>query len=160
MALDLPLPKSILTHAHWTLGNQKMSKSTGNVVNPYFAIDRFGVDVMRYYLAREGGMKDDASYDNVHIIRRYDKDLKSQLGNLASRLTRSKKWNIREAVQSAQNDAAMRNDQMHRSQCDLLLRQYDNIERKMRQVNVPAALNATIDIIYQVSAFAIMDCCR
>ena len=51
MALDMPLPKKILTHAHWTLGKEKMSKSTGNVVNPFFAIDRFGVDTMRYYLA-------------------------------------------------------------------------------------------------------------
>ena len=128
-----------------------MSKSTGNVVNPFFAIDRFGVDTMRYYLAREGGIKDDASYDNIHIIRRYDKDLKGQLGNLASRLTRSKRWNIRAAVRSAEDQQGMRTDALHSAQCDLLLKQYDIIANHMSQVNVPAALNATINIVYQVS---------
>ncbi|KAL8960249.1 MAG: hypothetical protein Q9183_005499, partial [Haloplaca sp. 2 TL-2023] len=64
LALDLPLPKQILTHAHWTLGHEKMSKSRGNVVNPFFALDRFGSDVMRYYLIRDGGIKDDSDYDN------------------------------------------------------------------------------------------------
>ena len=64
MALDLPLPKQILTHAHWTLGRQKMAKSTGNVVNPFFALERFGIDAMRWYLVHDGGITDDADYDN------------------------------------------------------------------------------------------------
>lgn len=154
MALDLPLPESILTHAHWTLGKEKMSKSTGNVVNPFFAIDRFGVDVMRYYLAREGGIKDDASYDNIHIIRRYDRDLKGQLGNLASRLTRSKKWSIRAAVKANQfsrNNQHMKADALHEAQREMLRMRYGTVDRHIQRSNIPAALNATIDIIYQVS---------
>lgn len=101
MALDLPLPKQILTHAHWTLGNKKMSKSTGMVVNPFFAIDRFGVDCMRYYLAHDGGTMDDSSYDNMFIIKRHKTNLKSHLGNLASRLMRSKGWDVRRAVKNS-----------------------------------------------------------
>ena len=98
LALDLPLPKQILTHAHWTLGRKKMSKSTGNVVNPFFAIHRFGVDCMRYYLALDGGIKDDAMYDNSFIIRRYNTGLKNGLGNLVSRVLRAKRWNISRTV--------------------------------------------------------------
>ena len=71
LALDLPLPRRLLTHAHWTLGRAKMSKSVGNVVNPFFAIDRFGVDVMRFYLAHDGGIQHDSDYSNFHIIERY-----------------------------------------------------------------------------------------
>ena len=153
MALDLPLPGTILTHAHWTLGKEKMSKSTGNVVNPFFAIDRFGVDVMRYYLARDGGIKDDASYDNVHIIRRYNRDLKDQLGNLASRLMRSKRWTIRDAVEaqsSAKNNGDLQTQSVHRSQSDMLRKQYGIVDGYMSHANIPAALNAIIDITYKV----------
>lgn len=100
MALNIPLPHQILTHAHWTLGQEKMSKSTGNVVNPFFALDRFGVDTMRYFLALRGGIKDDASYDNAFIIDVYKTDLQGVLGNLVSRLVRGKGWNVRRAVQS------------------------------------------------------------
>ena len=104
MALDLPLPRQVLTHAHWTLGRQKMSKSTGNVVNPFFAIDRFGADTMRYYLTHDGGIKDDASYENSYIIDRYKKGLQGGLGNLASRVTRGKGWNVREAVKQSTSE--------------------------------------------------------
>lgn len=100
MALDLPLPKQIFTHAHWTLGNKKMAKSTGMVVNPFFAISRFGVDCMRYYLALDGGTMDDSSYDNSFIIRQYNRGLRCGLGNLAQRLIRGKGWDVRRAVKN------------------------------------------------------------
>jgi methionyl-tRNA synthetase len=54
-ALDLPLPRTLLTHGHWTMGQRKMSKSVGNVADPLAAIDLVGVDRVRYYLARVGG---------------------------------------------------------------------------------------------------------
>lgn len=99
MALDLPLPRQILAHAHWTLGHEKMSKSLGNVVNPFFALERFGVDGMRYFLAINGGIKDDAMYENSLIIRRYKNDLQGALGNLLSRIVRHKGWSVRQAAQ-------------------------------------------------------------
>jgi methionyl-tRNA synthetase len=54
---------------------------------------------MRFYMAREGGIQDDASYDNFRIIGLYNKFLNQQLGNLASRVTRGKKWSVRGAVE-------------------------------------------------------------
>ena len=100
MALDVPLPKQVLTTAHWTLGKQKMAKSTGNVVNPFFAIERFGIDTMRYYLTHDGGINDDADYDNRFISNKYKKALSGGLGNLASRIMKSTSgWNVRKAVQ-------------------------------------------------------------
>ena len=98
MALDIPLPKRILTHAHWTLGREKMSKSTGNAVNPFFALERFGVDTMRYFLALRGNIDNDAAYDNQFIIDIYKSDLQCMLGNLSSRIIRAKGWNVRRAV--------------------------------------------------------------
>jgi methionyl-tRNA synthetase len=101
LALDITPPKQILTHAHWTMGNEKMSKSTGNVVNPFFAIDRFGIDTMRFYLAHEGGIEHDSNYSNEHIATIYKKNLLGGVGGLLSRVTRTKTWNVRRSVEAA-----------------------------------------------------------
>lgn len=61
MALDLPLPGKILAHAHWTMGNFKMSKSRGNVVNPFEALEDFSTDGIRFFLMARGGLSSDSS---------------------------------------------------------------------------------------------------
>lgn len=117
MALDLPLPSNILTHGHWTLGKEKMAKSTGNVVNPFFALDRFGVDVMRFYLAHDGGMGQDADYTNDNILERHRVILQGQLGNLASRLIRGKGWNLQSMVETmGRRESRESSDDIQRTQ--------------------------------------------
>lgn len=101
MALDMDLPRRVLSHGHWLMGKQKMSKSIGNVVNPFFAIDRWGVDTMRFFLMRNGGIAHDADYDNSLIVTAYKKDLQGSLGGLLSRVTRSKLWNVGSIVARA-----------------------------------------------------------
>lgn len=101
MALDLDLPQRVLSHGHWLMGKQKMSKSVGNVVNPFFAIDRWGVDTMRFFLMRNGGIANDADYDNSLIVTTYKKDLQGSLGGLLSRVTRSKSWDVASTVSHA-----------------------------------------------------------
>ncbi|KAH8988548.1 hypothetical protein EDB92DRAFT_1935773 [Lactarius akahatsu] len=64
-ALDLPHPKRLLAHSHWTVNRRKMSKSIGNVVDPFQTIDELGADPVRYYLARIGGrFKDDVDFQS------------------------------------------------------------------------------------------------
>ncbi|KAG2199540.1 hypothetical protein INT46_001240 [Mucor plumbeus] len=87
MAAGLPLPKQILAHAHWTMGKQKMSKSRGNVADPFQVMKDYGVDPVRYYLVRDGGLADDGDYSEEMIHTRYKKDLAGQLGNLLNRAT-------------------------------------------------------------------------
>lgn len=99
MALELPLPKHILVHGHWTMSKMKMSKSVGNVVNPFFALERFGSDIMRYYLLNDGPSVEDSDYDNQFIIERHKHQLQGGLGNLASRIVRGKRWSVRGAVE-------------------------------------------------------------
>jgi methionyl-tRNA synthetase len=60
MALELPLPRQILAHAHWTMGNFKMSKSRGNVVNPFEALKDFTPDGVRFFLMSKGGLASDS----------------------------------------------------------------------------------------------------
>lgn len=59
LALDLPLPHHILAHAHWTVDQKKMSKSVGNVADPMKTIADYGVDKVRWYLARAGRSRTD-----------------------------------------------------------------------------------------------------
>ncbi|CAG8541928.1 2213_t:CDS:10 [Ambispora leptoticha] len=87
IAANIPLPRKILAHSHWTMGKQKMSKSRGNVVDPFQLLDLYGVDAMRYYLMRDGGIADDGDYSEDWIQERYRKELAGQLGNLLSRCT-------------------------------------------------------------------------
>ncbi|KAJ2741798.1 methionyl-tRNA synthetase [Coemansia sp. BCRC 34301] len=87
MAASLPLPKRILAHAHWTMGSQKMSKSKGNVADPFEAIERYGLDTLRYFMIRNGGIADDGDYSPDEILVRHKKDLAGQLANLAARCT-------------------------------------------------------------------------
>ncbi|KAG0205215.1 methionyl-tRNA synthetase [Mortierella sp. GBA30] len=87
MAAELAVPKKIISHAHWTQSKMKMSKSIGNVVDPFTAMEEFGTDTIRFYLMNDGGLADDADYSSVMVMERYRKLLAGQLGNLLSRST-------------------------------------------------------------------------
>lgn len=145
LALDLPLPKQIMTHAHWTLGREKMSKSTGNVVNPFFALTRFGSDTMRYYLIRDGGVKDDSDYDNMYIIDRY-KTLQGSLGNLVTRVVRGKGWNVRRAVEYGHFDDSSEGEK----HLDALKELPSVVEHWMAQLQPGEALKKVLDVVNQV----------
>lgn len=85
MALGEPLPKKVYGHGWLLLGGDKMSKSKGNVVDPYILAERYGVDAIRYYLLREIPFGSDGSYTNEEFIGLINKDLCNDLGNLARR---------------------------------------------------------------------------
>ena len=85
MALGEPLPKKVYGHGWLLLGGDKMSKSKGNVVDPYILAGRYGVDAIRYYLLREIPFGSDGSYTNEEFIGLINKDLCNDLGNLARR---------------------------------------------------------------------------
>lgn len=87
MALDLPLPKKVYGHGWLKFGEDKMSKSKGNVVDPFVLCERYGVDSLRYYMLREVAFGQDGSYTNESFIKRINADLTNELGNLVSRVT-------------------------------------------------------------------------
>ncbi|KAF7888136.1 uncharacterized protein EAF02_002677 [Botrytis sinoallii] len=153
LALNLPPPKQILTHAHWTMDNQKMSKSIGNVVNPLFAMDRFGVDVMRYYLIHDGGIKEDSDYGNEYIVERYKKGLQQGLGNLVSRLTRPKVWNVRSCVEATHSKGSSNPNITTSRQIDFLNSVRDKANEKMQELNAGAALHVIMDTVYETNKF-------
>lgn len=85
MALDLPLPKHLAVHGWITFNGQKMSKSLGNVVDPFILGERYGADAIRYHIMREMALGADSSFSNEIMINRINSDLANGLGNLVSR---------------------------------------------------------------------------
>ena len=85
MALELPLPEQVYGHGWLLFGGDKMSKSKGNVVDPFMLCQRYGVDAIRYFLLREIPFGQDGSFTNEALIARTNSDLANDLGNLVSR---------------------------------------------------------------------------
>ncbi len=87
MSLDLPLPKKVYGHGWLLLDGGKMSKSKGNVVDPYVLAEMFGVDALRFFLLRTFPFGSDGSFSNEALINTINVDLANDLGNLLSRTT-------------------------------------------------------------------------
>lgn len=85
-ALNLPLPKTLLVHGWWTKAGAKMSKSLGNVIDPFELLMQSGPDAFRYFLMREMHVGHDSEFTLELYLARYNSDLANDLGNLLSRL--------------------------------------------------------------------------
>jgi methionyl-tRNA synthetase len=84
-AMGLPLPKQILAHGWWQKDGQRMSKSTGNVVDPVAIIDEWGVDAFRFFVLRELDIGPDGNWTDAGFRSRYSAELANGLGNLVNR---------------------------------------------------------------------------
>ena len=87
MSLDLPLPKKVYGHGWLVMDGGKMSKSKGNVVDPYVLAEMFGVDALRFFLLRTFPFGSDGNFSNELLINTINIDLANDLGNLVSRTT-------------------------------------------------------------------------
>ncbi|PIV08562.1 methionine--tRNA ligase, partial [Candidatus Roizmanbacteria bacterium CG03_land_8_20_14_0_80_39_12] len=87
LSAKLPLSKQIIIHGFITSNGQKMSKSLGNVVNPYEMIQKYGTDAVRFYLLREIPTLDDGDFSESRMYELYNSDLANELGNSVSRVT-------------------------------------------------------------------------
>jgi methionyl-tRNA synthetase len=84
-AANLPLPGGIIAHGWWLQSGSKMSKSTGNALNPLALVDEFGVDAFRYFLIREMNVGQDSDFTREQFLVRYNSELANNLGNLVNR---------------------------------------------------------------------------
>ena len=87
MSMELPLPKKVYGHGWLVIDGGKMSKSKGNVVDPYVLADKFGVDALRFFLLRTFPFGSDGNFSNELLISTINTDLANDLGNLVSRTT-------------------------------------------------------------------------
>src|SRR5205807_1831213 len=80
-----PLPRQVLVHGWWQKDGDKMSKTTGNVVDPVAVIDEWGVDAFRFYVIRELDIGPDGNWTDAGFRARYSSELANGLGNLVNR---------------------------------------------------------------------------
>jgi methionyl-tRNA synthetase len=85
MGADLPLPRRVFAHGWWTNEGEKISKSLGNVIDPYELKETFGLDQTRYFLLREVPFGNDGDFRREAMVTRMNSDLANNLGNLAQR---------------------------------------------------------------------------
>jgi len=84
-AMGLPLPKQILVHGWWQKNGEKLSKTTGNIVDPIAVIDEWGLDAFRFYVVRELAIGPDGNWTDEGFEMRYESELAKKLGNLLNR---------------------------------------------------------------------------
>jgi len=87
MAAELELPREVFIHGYLLMDGEKMSKSLGNVLDPFAVMERFGTDALRYYCFRDVPFGQDGSVSTAGFEARYESELANELGNLAGRTT-------------------------------------------------------------------------
>src|SRR3989440_3805992 len=86
LSAGLPLPKQVAVHGFITLEGQRISKSTGNIIDPVELVDTYGADAVRYYLLRNLSFATDGDFSRAALIRHYNDELANELGNLLNRV--------------------------------------------------------------------------
>ena len=116
LSIKIPLPKTVLIHGFITVGGQKMSKSLGNVVDPFELVEKYGVDAVRYFLLREITPFEDGDYTRQKFEDRYNADLANGLGNLVARvITLGAKFKIQTSKIKIKNQNAKLSEEIKKT---------------------------------------------
>ena len=148
MALDLPLPKKIFGHPWFNFGNDKMSKSRGNVIYADKLADHFGVDGVRYYALSEMPYANDGSITYEAVINRFNTDLVNNLGNLVKRTLDMQKKYFDKIVQAPTAPEAL--DDELKTVC---FETYDQVVRLMDDYRLADALEAIFNMLRRANKY-------
>jgi methionyl-tRNA synthetase len=136
MAAGLAVPEHVLIHGFLLMDDQKMSKSLGNVLDPFEAMDKFGADALRYYLLRDVSFGGDGNVSPASFEARYDSELANEYGNLASRVIAMVHRYRDGAVPAVDTDAALASD-------------FDGLADEVAALLDRAELTQALDVIWQ-----------
>ncbi len=148
MALDLPLPKKVYGHGWLMFNNDKMSKSKGNIVDPFILCERYGVDALRYYMLKEVPFGQDGNFTNEIFLKLHNSDLANDLGNLVSRVTAMVAQYF-DGVIPAPTDC----NGIDKELIALAEKMYPTVTAYMDEMRVPEALETIFKVIQRANKY-------
>ena len=148
MALDIPLPKQIFGHPWFNFGQDKMSKSRGNVIYADELADRFGVDGVRYYALAEMPYASDGSITYESVIKRYNTDLVNNLGNLVKRTLDMQKKYFDKVIQ-----APTAKDALDSELVDACVKAYNGVIKNMDELRIADALECIFEMLSRANKY-------
>lgn len=148
MALDLPLPKKVYGHGWLMFNNDKMSKSKGNIVDPFILCERYGVDALRYYMLREVPFGQDGNFTNETFLKLRNSDLANDLGNLVSRVTAMVSQYFDGVIPSPTDSQDVDKDLIA-----LAEKMYPTVTAYMDEMRAPEALDTIFKVIQRANKY-------
>lgn len=144
MAAGIKPPKMVYAHGWWTNDGQKISKSLGNVINPFDLVEKYGQEYVRYYLAREVIIGNDGNFSDDNFKTRINSELVNKIGNLQQRTLAFIYKNL---------DGVIGDDINYQSLYinETILNNLTNIHNKIQSLIENYELNAILDIIVKIS---------
>ncbi len=139
MAADFPLPQTVIGHGWWLKDKTKMSKSKGNVLDPYLILDTFGPDPLRYFLLREIPIGLDGNFSHEGFVHRVNSDLANDLGNLVQRTLTM--------IQNYFNGKIEETDKEEKIDKEIRL-EFDNLKKKVVKFFEDYALSKALEEIW------------
>ncbi len=139
MAADFPLPQTIIGHGWWLKDKTKMSKSKGNILDPYLILDTFGPDPLRYFLLREIPIGLDGNFSHEGFVHRVNSDLANDLGNLVQRTLTM--------IQNYFNGKIEETDKEEKIDKEIRL-EFDNLKKKVLKFFEDYALSKALEEIW------------
>jgi len=149
IAAGLPVPERVFGHGFWLISGEKMSKSRGNVVDPFVLNEVFGSELLRYYLLREMVFGQDCNFSYDAIVQRWNSDLANDLGNLLSRtgaMIAKYRKGIVPSAGNAKGDAEVQ---------DLARRVIQKYRSHFDEYNFSRALEAIWELIARVNKYIV-----
>ncbi len=128
LAAGIKLPKKILSHGWILSGDEKMSKSKGNILNPIEIIDKYGVDQLRYYLMKEVSLGNDGTVSLSNLEKCINSDLANNYGNLCQRIISFIKTNCNSIIPEKKNITSLELDLIKNDNIDILRDLMENQE--------------------------------
>jgi methionyl-tRNA synthetase len=139
MAAEFPLPQTVFGHGWWLKDETKMSKSKGNVLDPYLILDTFGPDPLRYFLLREIPIGLDGNFSHEGFVHRINSDLANDLGNLVQRTLTM--------IQNYFNGKIEETDKEEKGDKEIRL-EFDSLRKKVVKFSEEYALNKALEEIW------------
>jgi methionyl-tRNA synthetase len=148
LASGLPLPRSILAHGWWLLGDAKMAKSVGNVVRPLDLATVYGADAFRYFLMRDMVVGQDASFSEAALVARINSDLANDLGNCLNRVERMIHTHFDDRIPAAAALDATDEGLIQRARLTV-----DNVLASIAEIRIHQAIEETMELVRTVNRY-------